>query len=91
MKNNLYVFYNKLSHRYGDVICSPSDDYVAHQIDLMFQNPQCVVRREETELCRVGTIDIETGVVIAADAPIRIDIPNSFQTNVDSMCTPSDQ
>lgn len=89
MKNNLYVFYNRLTRRYGDVLCSPTDEYVGYQIANLFANPNSQVRREETELCRIGTIDIETGVVTASDAPIRIDIPENIDRDVDKMCTPS--
>ncbi len=90
MKNNVYVFYNNLSRRYGDVFCAPTDEFAGRQIALMFQNPNCTVRREETEVCRVGTIDVETGVVISSDAPIRIDIPfDKSKVNIDAQCTPS--
>lgn len=90
MKNNVYVFYNNLSRRYGDVFCAPTDEFAGRQIALMFSNPNCTVRREETEVCRVGTIDVECGVMIASDAPIRIDIPSDVsKVNIDSQCTPS--
>lgn len=90
MKNNVYVFYNNLSRRYGDVFCAPTDEFAGRQIALMFCNPNCTVRQEETEVCRVGTIDVESGVMIASDAPIRIDIPSAVsKVNVDAQCKPS--
>lgn len=70
MKNNLYVLYNKLSKRYGDVMAFSSDDWAIH-------NVQSVVEKSEDgkidylELCRVGEIDVETGVV-TPEPPVRI-------------------
>lgn len=91
MKNNLYVVYNNLSRRYGDVFCSPTDEFAGRQMANVFNSPNSVYTREETEVCRVGVIDIESGVVIACDAPVRIDIPTSSLFNIDNACTPSDK
>lgn len=76
MTNNLYVLYNNLSLRYGDVRVFATDGYaVAHiQPDI----PEKML--PEFELCRVGSIDIETGVVQPC-APVRIawrDVPEKL-------------
>lgn len=89
MKNNVYVLYNTLSKRYGDVFCSPTDEFASRQIAYMFVNKSSNLIRGETELCRVGSIDIETGVVDALTAPVRIDIPNSPDVDIDKACTVS--
>lgn len=89
MKNNVYVLYNVLSKRYGDVFCSPTDEFAARQIAYMFANNSSNFIRGETELCRVGSIDIENGVVDALSAPVRIDIPNSPDIDIDKACASS--
>lgn len=86
MKNNVYVLYNTLSKRYGDVFCSPTDEFASRQIAYMFVNNSSNFIRGETELCRVGTIDIENGVVDALEAPVRVDIPDSPNINIDKAC-----
>lgn len=66
MTNNIYTIYNKKSGRYGDVLTFPTDDYAVNQIS-KFNG----ISEDEHELCRVGTIDIETGV-ICSEAPVRV-------------------
>lgn len=69
MVNGLFVMYNTLSCRYGDVTAYPSPAYAAQRIKEVFrQNPESL---DEYELCQVGTIDIDTGVVNPV-APVRI-------------------
>lgn len=89
MKNNLYVLYNNLSKRYGDVFCSPTDEFASRQLAQLFNHQSGGLTRGETELCRVGAIDIEDGVVIALNAPVRIDVPLSDSLDIDKACTPS--
>lgn len=87
MKNRVYVLYNTLSRRYGDVFCCPTDEFAARQVAQIFDNSNSGYRRDEIEVCRVGDIDVETGVVYPSDAPIRIDIPVTSKLNIDSACT----
>lgn len=69
MKNNIYVLYNRLSNRYGDVISFASDAFAVARIQpTLEKNGQL----EENELCRVGKIDIENGTIETEQAPIRI-------------------
>lgn len=80
MKNNLYVLYNTLSCRYGDVMAYPSDAFcVARMVDAEGKG---FVTRSETEICRVGSIDVETGVVDTIN-PVRLAWPE----HVDSLPT----
>lgn len=72
MTNNIYVFYNTLSRRYGDVIAYPSDDFAKARISNSVKAGKLDI--SELELCRVATIDISTGVITPC-APLRIDIP----------------
>lgn len=72
MKNNLYVIYNNLSKRYGDVIASPTDEYCRQVVQRSLTSNQDI-NLLEYELCRVGSIDVETGVIESFGAPIRID------------------
>lgn len=67
MKNYLYVFYNNLSKRYGDVICFPSDSFMLHKVQPSIPKDDL----ETIEVCRVGSIDILTGEV-TSELPVRI-------------------
>lgn len=67
MENYIYVFYNNLSKRYGDVICYPSDAFMLHRV-------QPSIPKEDLstiEICRVGSINITTGEV-KSEPPVRI-------------------
>lgn len=70
MKNNVYVLYNTLSCRYGDVMCYPSDGFAVKRITETLKSDVL----KELELCRIGTIDIDTGVLNSC-APVRIAWP----------------
>lgn len=65
MKNKIYCLYNTLSKRYDNVIAYPSDSFALARI----QNQ--IGDLKEWELCRIGEIDIETGI-IQTDDVIRI-------------------
>ncbi|QCS37165.1 hypothetical protein [Tortoise microvirus 62] len=67
MKNALYCLYNMLSTRYGDVVCFPTDAYAVQRLheDL---KPEAL---KEIELCKIGYIDISTGIA-EVHPPIRI-------------------
>ncbi|QCS37011.1 hypothetical protein [Tortoise microvirus 41] len=67
MKNNIYVLYNTLSTRYGDVCTFPSDAYAIQRIKESVK-PELLA---EIELCNVGFIDIDSGI-IEPHAPVRI-------------------
>lgn len=64
MKNYVYVMFNKLSCRYESVMSFPSDSMALHRLS---NN----VDKAEYELCRVGSIDIETGIV-ESTPPVRL-------------------
>lgn len=79
MKNNIYVLYNNLSGRYGDVMAYPSDGFALQRLKPVLEQQKLL---SETELCRIGTIDIETGVA-KTTAPVRL----SFDTSIDPLPT----
>lgn len=74
MTNKVYTIYNKLSQRYGEVVCFASDNMALRRI---CTSPLYKAALDEIEVCRVGSIDIETGILIA-EPPIRIAIPDEF-------------
>lgn len=76
MTNKVYTIYNKLSQRYGEVVCFASDNMAIRRI---CTSPLYKASLDEIEICRVGAIDIETGVM-TAESPIRIAIPEEFLT-----------
>lgn len=82
MTNNLYVVYDNLGKRYGQCYAFPSDGYALVELRPAFsvtnrQTGQLDEIRTKSnlsryEVCNVGTIDIETGV-IKSSAPVRLD------------------
>lgn len=89
MKNNLYVIYNTLSKRYGDVVASPTDEYCRQVVQRGLMSNKDI-NLTEYELCRVGSIEIETGVIESSGAPVRIDWLLNFKNDdidVDKMST----
>lgn len=64
MKNYVYVIYNKLSGRYESVMSFPSDGMALHRLNGN-------IDKAEYELCRVGSIDIESGVIEPC-SPVRL-------------------
>lgn len=67
MKNKVYVFYNNLSGRYGEVVAFPSDGFAVARVQPTIQKDQL----EEVQLCRIGSIDVETGE-LKTEPPVRI-------------------
>lgn len=65
MKNYIYVLYNTLSKRYESVMSFPSDSMALHRLSTGG------IDKKEFELCRVGSIEIETGVVEPCP-PVRL-------------------
>jgi len=69
MKNNIYTLFNGLTLRYEGTFESPTD--ASASVTLLRQmgkHPDY----DKLELCRVASIDIETGLVTAEKVPIRI-------------------
>lgn len=64
MKNYIYVLYNNLSNRYESVMSFPSDGMALHRLDGN-------IDKKEFTLCRIGSIDIESGICESV-APIRL-------------------
>ena len=89
MKNNLYTLYNKLSLRYGEVMTYPTDAFATMAISKIASNPQANLDLSEIEVCRIGSIDIETGVITPEVAPVRIEV-GPDKISVDVLCQPSE-
>lgn len=73
MKNNLYVIYDTLSQRYGQVFSSPTDATA-----IRYFNGYCAsvngYQQGDSELCRCGTIGVADGVVVGS-SPVRVAMP----------------
>lgn len=65
MNNYVYVLYNTLSKRYESVMSFPSDGMAIHRLST------AGIDKKEFELCRVGSINIESGVCDTY-APVRL-------------------
>lgn len=85
MTNGLYCLYNKLSRRYGDVVAYPSDGFASARVTDMAKRGAFVL--SETELVKIGDIDIENGVVNALSAPVRVPLADSV--SADDMASPT--
>lgn len=72
MKNNVYTLYNRLSNRYGQIFSFPSDGFALARL------VESGIRTDEEELCRIGTVSIETGVVEPCE-PVRIAWPEKVE------------
>lgn len=68
MKNNVFTLFNKLANRYGDVFCFASDGLAVARVQPELKRAGTL---DENELCRIGTIDIETGELVP-QSPVRI-------------------
>lgn len=68
MENNIYVVYNTLSKRYGDVVAYPTDSFALARLQPVLSRNGDL---KEFELCRVGVVDVETGVLTPSN-PVRI-------------------
>lgn len=77
MLNRIYVLYNKLSARYGDVASFPTD---AMAVKMMSEALSERGFADEFSLYRVGSIDIETGEAVAT-APVLVPF-DSFSSTV---------
>ena len=64
MKNYVYVLFNVLSKRYESVMSFPSDGMALHRLGNS-------IDKKEYELCRVGSIGIEDGIIEPC-APVRL-------------------
>ena len=59
-------------------------------ISKIASNPQANLDLSEIDVCRIGSIDIETGVITPEIAPIRIEVDTN-KISVDSLCSPSEK
>lgn len=67
MKDYIYCLYNKLANRYEGIMSFPSDSMALHRLG---KNPN--LDKDEYDLCRIGCIDISTGVISSESAPVRL-------------------
>lgn len=85
MKNNLYVLFNKLAMRYGDVVNYPTDSFAVNRLTKIMEKPESGLIKEETILFKVGSIDLENGLMDALPAPIPVpwEVTNTVEVNND--------
>lgn len=72
MQNKIYVLYDKLAQQYLNVSTFATDAVAVYEMQKMFQKtPEA---QDRFELCRCGSIDIQTGVV-TSESPVRLNVP----------------
>ena len=72
MKNNIYILFNKIALRYGDVINYPTDQFAVNRLKKIMENPDSGILREETMLFRIGSVDLENGFLTTENSPVPI-------------------
>lgn len=73
MINNIYVLKNTLARRYNDIMTYPTDEYAKARIK-EFAEKSGTLNLTETELYRVGSMDVEEGRLIPLEEPIKINL-----------------
>ena len=74
MNNEVFCIYNKLSLRYGDCFVFPTAGFAKARIIELAKSKR--IDLAENELCRVGSIDVSTGLITpCAPERIPIDVP----------------
>lgn len=74
MNNEVFCLYNSLSLRYGDCFVFPTAGFAKARIIELAKAKR--IDLSENELCRVGSIDISTGLITpCAPERIPLDIP----------------
>lgn len=79
MKNCVFTLYNNLSCRYGDVMSYPTEGFA--QKVLSTQLPKMNMDLSEYELCKIGEIDVLTGVIEPCPGTIQSDLLNKSLNN----------
>lgn len=75
MKINLYCYYDTLSNLYGNVKTATKDAEICYSIRQNIKKSADFKEFwEHTQLCKIGTLDILTGVVEPLPAPIRVEV-----------------
>lgn len=86
MVNNLYAIYNILSKRYNNVSEYPTDEYAKQRILETGKAHPEYIRLDESELYRIGCMDVETGVVTPLSEPVLIKIEESeYKTPIEAI------
>ena len=74
MNNEVFCIYNKLSLRYGDCFVFPTAGFAKARVLELAKAKR--IDLTENELCRVGSIDVSTGLITpCAPERIPLDVP----------------
>ena len=74
MKNELFCIYNTLSLRYGDCFVFPTAGFAKARVLELAKSKR--IDLSENELCRVGSIDVATGLITPCSPErIPLDVP----------------
>lgn len=69
MRDGIYMCYNTLTHRYERTFGAESDENASYAFA---QSKSAIPTYKYLEICKVGEVDIENGLVTPLPAPIRI-------------------
>lgn len=74
MKNEVFCLYNSLSLRYGECFVFPTAGFAKARIMELAKSKR--IDLSENELCRVGSIDIASGLITPCSPErIPLDVP----------------
>lgn len=80
MINNIYSIKNILSKRFNDIFEYPTDEFAKQRVtEIAKRNPE-YIRIDESELYRVGCIDVETGCITPLAEPVLINLEKTSGT-----------
>lgn len=85
MINNIYSIYNILSKRFEQIYEFPTDNYARQRIiEIAKENPR-YIRLDESELYRIGSMEIETGRLVSMEKPLLVEIETGAATPIENI------
>lgn len=82
MHDTIYIIFDRLSGRYGNVFSSASDATAERQFKSLFKDGKGM---SDFDLCKVASFDLTTGVVDTFGSVTRIEISKDSEVPIDSI------
>lgn len=83
MINNIYSIKNILSKRFNDIFEYPTDEFAKQRVTEIAQKNPEYIRIDESELYRVGCIDVENGIITPLSTPVLINLEKNQGTEAE--------
>lgn len=82
MHDTIYIIYDRLSCRYGNVFSSASDATAERQFKSLFKDGKGM---SDFDLCKVANFDLTTGIVDTFGSVTRIEITKESEVPIDAI------